>query len=160
MAKMKFPATPATRFLKAMKIEFDSYMYNYEEHGGTAQTAKELGIDEHAVIKTLVFRAEKGNPYIVLMHGDKEVSAKELARQAGSKKAEPCDAKTAMNFTGYQFGGTSPFGTRKEMKIYAEESIFELNQIYINGGKQGYIIVISPRQLDECLKIIKINVAI
>ena len=159
MAKDKYPTTPAVRQLKDSNVEFDSYIYDYEEKGGTAQSAKELNVSENAVIKTLIFSAD-GNIICVLMHGDMEVSVKELARKLNVKTVLPCDEKTATNHTGYKFGGTSPFGLRKSLPVYAESSIFKLDKIYINGGKQGYLFGINPNILKTLLKAEEINVAI
>ncbi len=155
----KPPNTPAILFLKQKKIDFDAYQYDYEEKGGTKQTAEELDVDEHAVIKTLVMSDDSGNIFLVLQHGDKEVSVKELARQIGVKKAEPANAKDAQKATGYLFGGTSPFGTRKQLKVFAEKSIFDLDIIYINGGKQGLIVGISPDVLEKYLDFEKVEAA-
>lgn len=159
MAKKDYPVTPAVRLLREKKIEYIPYEYEYLEKGGTKQTAEELKVDEHLVIKSLVMECEKF-PFMVLMHGDKEVSTKELARQLNVKKAEPVQIETALKLTGYMFGGTSPFGTRKEMTVYVEASIMELEKIYINGGKRGFIIEINPRDLEKALTIELVNVAI
>ena len=141
------PETPATKFLRSHKIAFSAHLYAYEEHGGTAVSARELNVDEHAVVKTLVFENEAAQPFIVLMHGDCKVSAKELARQAGCKKVEPCKPEVAHRHTGFLVGGTSPFGTRKKMPIYLEQSILDLPLIYINGGKRGFLVGIHPHDL-------------
>ncbi len=159
MAKKDYPVTPAIRVIRDLKIDFEPYEYEYQDKGGTAQTAIELKVDEHNVIKTLVMESES-DQFIVLMHGDREVSTKELARQIGSKKAEPCKAETAHKLTGYMFGGTSPFGTRKQMQVYAESSIFNLDTIYINGGKRGFIIGIKPESLKIAFDLKEVNVAI
>lgn len=142
MAKEDYPVTLAVRELKAKGIEFTPYQYVYEEKGGTRQTANELKVDEHVVVKTLIFEDEAGNAFIVLMHGDKEVSLKELARIRGCKRVQPCDASKAMKLTGYQFGGTSPFGTKTKIAVYVEKTIFNQDKIYINGGKRGFIVAI------------------
>lgn len=160
MAKDKIPMTPGVRELKSKKIDFKAYSYEYEEKGGTAQTAGELNVDEHKVIKTLVFETGNGDILILLMHGDMEASTKELGRALSQKKVNPCDAKTASAATGYQFGGTSPFGLRKKLNIYAEETILELDKIYINGGKRGFIVEINPRDLKNAVDIIEIKVGI
>ena len=141
------PETPASKFLKEHKVPFSSHLYAYEEHGGTKVSARELNVDEHAVIKTLVFEDEAAKPLIVLMHGDCKVSAKELARQAGCKKVEPCKPEVANRHTGFLVGGTSPFGTRKKMPIYLEKTILDLPLIYINGGRRGYLVGIHPHDL-------------
>jgi Cys-tRNA(Pro) deacylase len=159
MSKQKIPVTPAIRWLKAKGVEFEPFVYEYQEKGGTAQTAKELNVDEHNVIKTLVLDAE-GELIIMLMHGDKEVSLKELARLLNKKTVVPADAKKALNATGYMFGGTSPFGTKKDLPVVAEETIFSLNSIYINGGKRGFIIKISPEIIDKHFDVTKVSVAI
>jgi len=160
LTKSKIPVTPAVRTLRAKKIDFIAHIYDYNEKGGTKQTADELKVDEHAVIKTLIMDIDGGKTVVVLMHGDKEVSTKELGRIIGSKNVAPCDAAKAQKQTGYQFGGTSPFGTKKEMPVYAEESIFTLDKIYINGGKRGFIVEISPDALDVVLEIGKVAVAV
>jgi Cys-tRNA(Pro) deacylase len=159
MSKDKFPVTSAIRVLKSENAVFETYEYDYEDKGGTKQSAVELGVDEHKVIKTLIFDAD-GMIVCVLMHGDMEVSTKELARQIGVKSVIPCDEKVASNSTGYKFGGTSPFGLRKPLPIYSEESIFELDKIYINGGKQGFLIGINPELISSLLKSKSVNVAI
>ena len=141
------PETPAIRFLKSHKIAFSSHVYAYEEHGGTRVSARELNVDEHAVIKTLVFEDENARPLIVLMHGDCKVSTKELARQIGCKKAEPCTPEAANRHTGYLVGGTSPFGTRKQMPIYLEKTILDLPLIYINGGRRGFLVGVHPHDI-------------
>ena len=146
-----YPVTPAVRFLREKKIEFVPHLYEYVEKGGTGESAKQLGVDEHTVIKTLVFETSEKRPLIVLMHGDREVSAKNLARHLGVKSVEPATAEMASKVTGYQFGGTSPFGTRMKLPVYAESTIFDLDRIYINGGKRGFLVEIEPvalRSLD------------
>lgn len=155
----KIPMTQAIRFLKAGNAVFIPRPYRYEEHGGTARAAAELGFDEHAVIKTLVMEDEKKAPLIVLMHGDREVSTKSLARTLGVKSVTPCDPATANRHTGYLVGGTSPFGTRKPLPIYAESAIFELPRILINGGQRGFLVEIEPAELDRLLKVRKVTVA-
>lgn len=147
MAKKDYPVTPAIRFLRDKNIEFETYEYEYIDKGGTRQTADELGVDEHSVVKTLVMEAD-GTPILVLMHGDMEVSTKELARILNVKKVEPATVEIASKYTGYIFGGTSPFGTKRQMKVYIEKSIMQLDKIYINGGKRGFILGISPRALE------------
>jgi len=154
------PETPATRFLRAAGIPFSTHLYHYEEHGGTAVSARELNVDEHAVVKTLVFEDESALPLIVLMHGDCKVSAKELARQAGCKKLDPCRPEVANRHTGYLVGGTSPFATRKTMKIYAEKSIFDLPLIYVNGGKRGFLVGVHPQDLTHALRPVLVSVAL
>ena len=159
MAKIDYPVTPAIRLLRDKKIDFIPYQYEYLDKGGTRQTAEELKVDEHSVIKTLIMESEK-DKFIVLMHGDREVSTKELARQIGTKKAEPCQVEVAHKLTGYMFGGTSPFGVRKEMKVYVEKSIMTLPKIYINGGKRGFIIEINPADMLNVLDIQEVEVGI
>ena len=154
------PETPAIRFLKAHKIPFSTHLYDYEEHGGTKVSARELNVDEHAVIKTLVFENESAKPFVVLMHGDCKVSAKELARQIGCKRTEPCKPEAANRHTGYLVGGTSPFGTRKPMPVYMEASVLELPLIYINGGKRGFLVGLPPTEVQRLLQPVLVTVAI
>ena len=139
--------TQATRFLRKRQIAFSEHPYAYEEHGGTAVSARELGVSEHAVIKTLVMQDEAAKPLIVLMHGDRKVSTKNLARAIGCKSVEPCKPEVAQRHSGYQVGGTSPFGTKKVMPVYVEESVLALTSIYINGGRRGYLVGIEPQLL-------------
>lgn len=160
MAKINFPVTSAIRFLKSKKLEYIPHIYEYEAKGGTKQTAKELNIDEYNVIKTLVFQSEKGE-LIVLMHGTLEVSTKELSRFLNTKSISQCNENVATKATGYNFGGTSPFGTRKILPIYVEETILSLDKIYINGGKQGFILEMSSKNLLESFpNLTKVNVGI
>lgn len=160
MTTAEFPVTTAIRFLREKKIPFTAHLYAYEEHGGTRRSAEELAVDEHTVIKTLVMQTGEKKPLIVLMHGDREVSTKQLARTLGVKSVEPCDAATAQRHTGYQFGGTSPFGTRTELPVFVERSIFALDRIYINGGKRGFLVCIPPSQLRALPRIEEVDVAI
>ena len=139
--------TPATQFLRRSGVDFSEHPYAYVEHGGTAESARQLGVDEHAVIKTLVMQDERAQPLIVLMHGDKQVSTKSLARGIGAKSVEPCEPEVAERHSGYQVGGTSPFGVRKAMPVYVEESVLGLDRIYINGGRRGYLVGIAPAVL-------------
>jgi Cys-tRNA(Pro) deacylase len=141
--------TPATTFLKANKILYTEHEYEYVEHGGTEVSAASLGVPEHQVVKTLVMQDEDAKPLIVLMHGDKKVSTKNLARQAGCKRIEPCKPDVAQRHSGYQVGGTSPFGTKKKLPIYLERSILELPKIYINGGRRGFLVGIDPKNLEQ-----------
>lgn len=141
------PETQATKFLKSQKIAFSTHLYAYEEHGGTKVSARELNVDEHAVVKTLIFEDENAKPLIVLMHGDCKVSTKELARQIGCKKVEPCKPEVANRHTGYLVGGTSPFGTKKQMPIYIEKSILDLPLILINGGRRGFLVGVHPHDI-------------
>jgi Cys-tRNA(Pro) deacylase len=159
MAKNKQPVTPAIRMLRKHKVPFTGHLYNYEEHGGTAVCARELQVDEHAVIKTLILETDQGDPLIVLMHGDREISTKELARLLGVKQIAPCAPQTANRHSGYQVGGTSPFGTRKDMPVYMEETIAELPIIYINGGKRGFLVAMTPRDVIKVLQPAMVQVA-
>lgn len=152
MAKDKTPVTPAVRALRAAGISFTDHPYAYEEKGGTAVSSRELGVDEHTVIKTLVMEDDRKEPLLVLMHGDLQVSTKELARQIGARSVEPCRPDTAQKHTGYLTGGTSPFGTRKQLPVYIEQSILELERIYINGGKRGYLVGMAPDDLAALLQ--------
>ena len=144
-------ATPAIHFLRKHGVAFTEHLYRYEERGGTRLSARELGVDEHAVIKTLVMQDEKAQPLIVLMHGDREVSTKNLARQIGAKSVEPCAPAVAEKHTGYLVGGTSPFGTRKTLPIYMERSITDFDRIYINGGRRGFLIALAPLDIVRVL---------
>ena len=153
------PETPATKFLKTHRIPFSNHLYAYEEHGGTKVSARELNVDEHAVVKTLVFEDENAKPLIVLMHGDCKVSARELARQIGCKKVEPCKPEVANRHTGYLVGGTSPFGTRKQMTVCLETTILDLPLIYINGGRRGYLVGVHPHDLLRVLNPTLVEVA-
>ena len=143
--------TPATQWLRRQKVAFTEHLYDYVEHGGTAESARQLGVDEHHVVKTLVMQDQDARPLIVLMHGDRQVSTKNLARQIGAKKVEPCKPEVAQRHSGYLVGGTSPFGTRKEMPVYVEDTILALPSICINGGRRGYLVGIDPRVLVELL---------
>jgi Cys-tRNA(Pro) deacylase len=151
---MKRPSrseTPATQFLKKHGVEFSEHFYDYVERGGTAVSSGALGVAEHEVVKTLVMEDEKGAPLIVLMHGDRSVSTKNLARQADRKRVEPCKPEVAQRHTGYQVGGTSPFGTRKAMPVYMERSILDLERIYINGGRRGFLVRLAPPEIVRTL---------
>jgi Cys-tRNA(Pro) deacylase len=152
--------TPATAFLKAHGIAFTEHTYEYVEHGGTAVSAGSLGVPEHEVVKTLVMQDEQAKPLIVLMHGDRKVSTKNLARQAGRKSVEPCRPEVAQRQTGYQVGGTSPFGTRKPLPIYMERSIAALPAIYINGGRRGLLVNIRTEDLVKALQPKLVEVAL
>jgi Cys-tRNA(Pro) deacylase len=155
-----YPVTPAVRMLRDKKVQFEPHLYNYVEKGGTEHSAKELGVDEHAVVKTLVMETDQRKPLIILMHGDKEVSTKNLARTLNVKSVQPCKPDVAQKHTGYMVGGTSPFGTRHEMPVYAERTIFELPKIYINGGKRGFLVSIEPQVLKDVLGAKEVEVAI
>lgn len=160
MAKEKAPVTTAVRFLRGAAIEFSEHLYPYEEKGGTAVSSRELGVDEHAVIKTLVMEDERKNPLIVLMHGDCQVSTKELARTMGVKLITPCSPETATRHTGYLVGGTSPFGTKKTLPVYMEESIASLPRIYLNGGKRGFLVGLDPAAAVRVLQPVMVSVGI
>ncbi|HET7524808.1 MAG TPA: aminoacyl-tRNA deacylase [Burkholderiaceae bacterium] len=144
-------ATPATQWLRAHGVAFSEHVYDYVERGGTTESARALGVDEHTVVKTLVMRDERAEPLIVLMHGDREVSTKNLAREIGVKGVEPCTPDEAQRASGYQVGGTSPFGTRKALRVFVEASVLELPRILINGGRRGYLVGIAPGVLVEQL---------
>lgn len=156
----KAPVTAAVRMLRAAKVPFADRLYAYEEKGGTAVSSRELGVDEHAVVKTLIMEDEAKNPLIVLMHGDRHVSTKELARVLGVKTVAPCTPETAQRHTGYLVGGTSPFGTRRRMPVCLEETILDLPRIYINGGKRGYLVEMDPRDVVKLLDPTLVRVAI
>lgn len=160
MSAARVPSTPAVLALRAAKIEFTPHFYNYEEKGGTAVSSRELGVDEHAVVKTLVMADDKGAPLMVLMHGDRKVSTKALARVIGVKTVEPCAPDVAQRHSGYRVGGTSPFGTRKKMPLYVERSILELPAIYINGGSRGFLVRIVPDAVTRLLAAQPVEVAI
>jgi len=157
---MDYPVTPAVRMLREKKVDFEPHLYNYVEKGGTRHSAEELSVDEHAVVKTLVMETDQRKPLIILMHGDREVSTKNLARQLGVKTVTPSKPEVAQKHTGYMVGGTSPFGTRTQIPVYAEQTIFELPLIYINGGKRGFLVSISPQVLRDVLQAKEVNVAI
>ncbi|MBY0573475.1 MAG: aminoacyl-tRNA deacylase [Undibacterium sp.] len=152
--------TPATQFLRKQGASFTEHPYAYEEHGGTAVSSRELGVTEHSVIKTLVMQDEHAKPLIVLMHGDKTVSTKNLARQIGCKSVEPCKPEVAQRHTAYLIGGTSPFATKKTLVVYVEQSILDLEKIYINGGRRGYLIGIAPSLLTQLLEARPVNCAL
>jgi Cys-tRNA(Pro) deacylase len=152
MKDSKAPVTAAIRVLREHKAAFSDHLYDYEEKGGTAVSSRALGVDEHCVIKTLIMEDEAKRPLIVLMHGDREVSTKNLARHIGVKTISPCVPDVANRHSGYLVGGTSPFGCKRTMPVYVQQSILDLPKIYINGGKRGYLIGISPQVLVEILK--------
>ncbi len=151
--------TPATQMLKKHKVMYTEHIYDYIDHGGSAEAARQLGVDPHAVIKTLILEDEQAKPQVVLMHGDREVSLKNLARQIGVKKMQPCQPAVAPKHSGYQIGGTSPFGTRKRMPVWVEQSVLALPQIFINGGRRGYLLGIAPQVLVDLLQARPVNVA-
>ena len=152
--------TPATALLRQRGVQFSEHVYDYVEHGGTAESARQLGVDEHCVVKTLVMQDQHGKPLIVLMHGDREVSLKNLARQIGAKRVEPCKPGVAERHSGYPVGGTSPFGTRKALPIFAERSVLSLPVIYINGGRRGYLVGIAPQTLVDLLQARPVDCAV
>ena len=156
----KAPSTNATRLLKQAGVSYTEHLYRYEEHGGTKASARELGVAEHAVIKTLVMEDDRGAPLIILMHGDREVSTRELARQVGAKSVQPCKPEVANRHSGYLVGGTSPFGTKRTMPIHAEATIFELPRIYLNGGSRGFLVGLEPMDLDKVLTVTRVSAAI
>jgi Cys-tRNA(Pro) deacylase len=160
MGKEKSPVTPAVRALRDSRVEFTEHPYKYEDRGGTAVGARQLGVDEHMLVKTLIMEDDEKKPMVVLMHGDKEVSTKELARLIGAKRVQPCTPDVAQKHSGYMVGGTSPFGTRKAMPLYMEETILELPGIYINGGRRGYLVRIDPKEVMRVLKPVLVRVGI
>ncbi len=153
-------ATPATDWLRRHGVDFTEHVYDYLEHGGSAESARQLGVDEHVVVKTLVMQDEHSQPLIVLMHGDRQVSTKNLARQIGVKSVEPCAPEVAQRHSGYQVGGTSPFALRKPMPIYVEQSVLALPRICINGGRRGYLVGIVPAVLTEVLRATPVQCAL
>ena len=152
--------TPATKFLREHGVAFGEHVYDYVDHGGTAESSKQLGVPEHEVIKTLVMQDERAQPLIVLMHGDKQVSTKNLARQIGAKSVEPCKPEVAQRHSGFMVGGTSPFGLRKAMPVYEEETALALERICINGGRRGYLVGIAPQVLVDLLGAKPVNCAL
>lgn len=158
MPAIDIPVTSAVRVLREKKIPFDPHFYTYEEHGGTGHAARSLGVNEHLVVKTLVFETDRRKPLLVLMNGDREVSTKQLARVLGVKQVIPCDPASARRHTGYTVGGISPFGTRSPLPVYAEAAIFPLPTIYLNGGKRGFLVAISPEALRAVLEITPVEV--
>ncbi|HEY9068036.1 MAG TPA: Cys-tRNA(Pro) deacylase [Burkholderiaceae bacterium] len=152
--------TPATQFLRRHGVVFTEHVYEYVEHGGTEESSRQLGVPEHEVVKTLVMQDERAQPLIVLMHGDKSVSTKNLARQIGAKSVEPCKPEVAQRHSGYLVGGTSPFGTKKAMPIYVEASVLQLPRICINGGRRGYLVGIEPAVLTQLLEAKPVECAI
>ena len=160
MSHEKLPVTAAIRVLREHGVSYTDHPYRYEEHGGTTVSARELGVDEHAVVKTLIMEDESGQPFVVLMHGDREVSTKNLARHIGVKSVSPCKPQVADRHSGYLVGGTSPFGTKRRMPVYMERSILDVEKIYINGGRRGYLIGIAPRDVQKVLEPEFVDVAV
>ena len=160
MSSDRLTVTPAMRALRERGVEFTDHPYRYEEHWGTAVSARELGVDEHAVVKTLVLEDDAGRPFIVLMHGDREVSTKKMARHLGAKGVDMCKPEVARRHTGYMVGGTSPFGTRKPLPVYIERTILDLPRIYINGGRRGYLVGMAPPDIGKVLSAEPVDVAI
>ncbi len=156
----KYPITAAVRFLRANKVEFTPHLYDYVEKGGAKESARQLGVDVHTVVKSLVFETNEKKPLMVLMHGDREVSTKTLARHIGVKSVEPATPERAQKLTGYVVGGTSPFGAKTRMPVYVETSIFSLDRIFINGGKRGFLVKIGPCVLKDVLTIEEVEVGI
>lgn len=159
-SRNRYPVTQGIRFLRAAKVHFAEFLYEYEDRGGTVVCSRELGIDEHAAIKTLIMEDENKSPLTVLMHGDLEVSTKELARIVGVKTIKPCEPTVANKHTGYLVGGTSPFGVRRKMPVYMEETILNLPKAYINGGKRGFLVALDPQDLKKLLNPVLVKVGI
>jgi Cys-tRNA(Pro) deacylase len=156
----KAPSTAATRLLREKGVAYTEHLYRYEERGGTAASARELGVEEHAVVKTLVMEDDQGEPVVVLMHGDREVSTKALARQLGRRSVQICKPEAASRHSGYQVGGTSPFGTRKKMRVCVERGVLDLPRIYVNGGSRGFLVGIEPQDLVRLLEATVVEVGI
>jgi Cys-tRNA(Pro) deacylase len=156
---VKSAATPATAFLAHHGVAWTEHFYEYVEHGGTGVSSSALGVPEHEVVKTLIMETDQGDPLVVLMHGDRKVATKELARFAGAKRVFPCRPEVAQRHSGYLVGGTSPFGTRKAMPVYLERSVLDLPHIYINGGRRGYLLGMDPRELVRILSPVLVDVA-
>jgi Cys-tRNA(Pro) deacylase len=156
----KAPSTPATRLLRERGVAYTEHLYRYEERGGTRASSRELGVDEHAVVKTLVMEDETGAPLVVLMHGDREVSTKALARQLGRREIRICKPETANRHSGYQVGGTSPLGTRRSMPVCLERSVLDLPLVYVNGGSRGFLVGVAPKDLAALLAPTLVDVAI
>ena len=157
---MKGAATPATEFLARHGVAYTEHFYDYVEHGGTGVSSSALGVPEHDVVKTLIMETDKGEPLVVLMHGDKEVSTKQLARTLGVKSVGPCDVAKTERLTGYSVGGISPFGVRQRMPVYVEKTILDLPKIYINGGKRGFLVEIDPRLVVKELRATPVEVSV
>jgi Cys-tRNA(Pro) deacylase len=156
----QIPATPAIHFLRRHGVTYSEHPYRYEERGGTRVSSRELGVDEHAVVKTLVMQDERAQPLIVLMHGDREVSTKQLARLTGRKTIQPCDPVVAQRHTGYAVGGTSPFGTRKPLPVFVERSILDQPRVYLNGGRRGLLVGLDPHEIVRTLAATPVDVAL
>ena len=159
MSTPRVPSTPAVMALRGAGVAFTPHFYDYEERGGTAVSSRELGVNEHEVVKTLVMEDDAARPLIVLMHGDVKVSTKALARVVGVKKIEPCTPETAERHTGYRVGGTSPFGTKKRIPVYVEKSVLDIPHIYINGGSRGFLVRIESAVLPRVLAARPVEVA-
>jgi Cys-tRNA(Pro) deacylase len=157
---MNYPITPAIRLLRLKNVEFEAHLFEYVEKGGTSYSSEVLGIEEHSVIKTLVFETDAKNPLIILIHGDLKVSTKNLARHLNVKSVSPVSPERAHNLTGYIVGGTSPFGLKSQIPLYAEKTIFDLEKIYINGGKRGFLVSLNPNVLRDILKIEEVEIGI
>jgi len=152
--------TPATTFLRSQAVAYTEHRFEYVEHGGTRHSSEQMGVPEHEVVKTLVFQDEAGQPLLVLMHGDRKVSTRSLARQIGVKRIEPCRPEVAQRHSGYQVGGTSPFGTKKKLPVYLERSVLALPKIYINGGRRGFLVGIAPGELVRTLAPVLVDAAL
>ena len=151
MVAPKYPVTPAVRALRAAGVAFDQHLYDYEEHGGTERASRELGVDEHGVVKTIVMQTDEKKPLLILMHGDRAVGPGLLAKAIGAKSVTLCDPATAQKHTGYLFGGTSPLGTRVPLPVYVERTILDLPQLFVNGGKRGFLVSLTPHALRAAL---------
>jgi len=158
--KQRAPETPATAFLREQGVPYTEHLYDYVEHGGTGESSRQLHVDEHHVVKTLVMQDQDAHPLIVLMHGDRKVSLKNLARQIGRKSVAPCKPEVAQRHSGYRVGGTSPFGTRKTLPVYVERSILALPRVYLNGGNRGFLVGITPQVLTEVLNATPVDCAL
>ena len=160
MKKPSHSETPATQFLRKAGVAFTEHFYEYVEKGGTSVSSDALGVPEHSVVKTLMMEDDSRAPLVVLMHGDRKVSTKNLARQAGKKRVEPCKPEVAQRHSGYQVGGTSPFGTRKKMRVYMERSILDLDKVWINGGRRGFLVCVAPADIVRTLEPALVEVAL
>lgn len=152
--------TQAERVLREHRVAYTEHPYRYEEKGGTAVSARELGVDEHAVVKTLVMEDERGEPLVVLMHGDRQVSTKQLAREIGARSVKPCAPEVADKHSGYQVGGTSAFGTKRRMPVYVERTILDLPRVWLNGGRRGFLIALAPEEIVRVLAATPVDVAV